>query len=73
MTAEEFRAALLEIDSGRVEAIAHCGTNLKMVRLADEADRRLGKPVIAINAALWRMASRDNDIPDTQYGFGRLL
>ena len=50
-----------------------CGTNLSMVRLADEAERWLGKPVIAINAATWWMALRDNGIDDKVYGAGRLL
>ena len=73
VTPEECRAALLEIDSDRVEAIIQCGTNLSMVRLAAEAEGWLGKPVIAINAATWWMALRENDIQDRLYGFGRLL
>lgn len=73
VTPDTCREALLEIDSDRVEAIVQCGTNLNMVRLADEADRWLGKPVVSINAATWWMALRDNDIQDKLYGFGRLL
>jgi len=42
-------------------------------RLADEAERWLGKPVIAINAAIWWMALRDNGVEDKVYGCGRLL
>jgi len=41
--------------------------------LADEAERWLGKPVIAINAAIWWMALRDNGIDDKIDGCGRLL
>ncbi len=63
---------MLEIDSDRVEAIVQCGTELNMVGLADEADRWLGKPVIAIIGTIWWMALRDNDIPDTLYRFGGL-
>ena len=63
----------MEVNSPEVEAIVQCGTDLNMVRLADEAERWLGKPVIAINAAIWWMALRDNDIPDRLHGFGRLL
>ena len=70
---DECRAALLEIDSDKVEALVQCGTNLSMIRLADEAERWLGKPVVAINAATWWMALRDNDIQDKLYGFGQLL
>ena len=70
---QECRDALREIDSERAEALVQCGTNLNMVRLADEAERWLGKPVIAINAAIWWMALRDNGILDQLQGFGRLL
>ena len=56
-----------------VDAIVQCGTNLSMVRLADEAERWLGKPVIAINAATWWMALRENGIKDKVYGAGSLL
>ncbi|QLY28800.1 arylmalonate decarboxylase [Nocardia huaxiensis] len=67
------RAALLEVDGDDVDALVQCGTNLSMVRLADEAERWLGKPVIAINAATWWMALRDNGIADRVEGAGTLL
>jgi len=67
------RKALVELDRPDVDAIVQCGTNLSMVRLADEAERRLGKPVIAINAATWWLALRSNGIHDTLTGVGRLL
>jgi maleate isomerase len=70
---DELRAALLRVDSPDVDALVQCGTNLSMVRLADEAERWLGKPVIAINAATWWMALRDNGITDPVYGAGSLL
>ncbi|GAA4080289.1 maleate cis-trans isomerase family protein [Nonomuraea soli] len=70
---DELRAALLEVNSAEVDALVQCGTNLSMVRLADEAERWLGKPVIAINAATWWMALRDSGITDPVYGAGSLL
>ncbi len=70
---ETSRKALLEVNSDGVEAIVQVGTNLSMLRLADEAERWLGKPVIAINAAIWWMALRDNGIEDRLHGFGSLL
>ena len=70
---DTLRDAILEVDDADVDAIVQCGTNLSMVRLADEAERWLGKPVIAINAATWWMALRDNGIEDKVYGSGRLL
>lgn len=69
----ELRAALIEVNEAGVDAIVQAGTNLSMVQLADEAERWLGKPVIAINAATWWYALRQNDIHDKLYQSGRLL
>ena len=44
-----------------------------MSELADEAERWLDKPVIAINAATWWMALRENGIDDQLQGYGSLL
>ncbi|GAB2680286.1 maleate cis-trans isomerase family protein [Nocardia goodfellowii] len=73
VTEDDLRTALLEVNSDNVDALIQCGTNLSMVRLADEAERWLGKPVLAINAATWWMALRDNGIPDRVAGAGSLL
>lgn len=73
VTEDELRQALIEVDSPEVDAIVQAGTNLSMVKLADEAERWLGKPVIAINAATWWFALRENGIDDKVYGCGRLL
>jgi maleate isomerase len=67
------REVIRRIDGSDVEAIVQVGTNLSMVRLADEATRWLGKPVIAINAATWWAALRANGIEDRVYGAGPLL
>ena len=67
------RNHLQELDGDDIDAIVQVGTNLSMLRLADEAERWLGKPVIAINAAIWWYALRHNDIQDRVYGCGRLL
>ncbi len=60
-------------DAPEVDALVQAGTNLSMVSLADEAERWLGKPVIAINAATWWFALRENGIQDKVWGAGRLL
>ncbi|MEU8804390.1 arylmalonate decarboxylase [Spirillospora sp. NPDC048819] len=73
VTEDELRAALRELAAGEVDAIVQCGTNLSMVGLADEAERWLGLPVIAINAATWWMALRDNGIDERVEGAGALL
>jgi maleate isomerase len=44
-----------------------------MVRLADEAERWLGKPVLAINAVTLWHALRASGIADQRRGFGSLL
>ncbi|MFE9101169.1 arylmalonate decarboxylase [Actinomadura geliboluensis] len=73
VTEAELRAALRELAAGEVDALVQCGTNLSMVATADEAERWLGLPVIAINAATWWMALRDNGIDDKVHGAGTLL
>ena len=70
---DTLRRALLEINRPDVDTLVQVGTNLSMLRLADEAERWLGKPVIAINAATFWYALRENGIPDPIRGFGRLL
>jgi maleate isomerase len=65
----------LLIDLGRldVDGIVQVGTNLSMLRLADEAERWVGKPVVAINAATLWHALRTNGFTDQFQGFGSLL
>lgn len=64
---------LRELDGDDIDAIFQAGTNLSMVRLADEAERWLGKPVVAINAATLWHALRTNGFDDQFAGFGTLL
>ncbi|MBL8046815.1 MAG: hypothetical protein JNL09_09750 [Anaerolineales bacterium] len=73
VTQDELRDALMEVNVPGTEALVQVGTNLSLVSLAEEAERWLKKPVIAINAATWWMALRDNGIQDKVYGAGRLL
>jgi maleate isomerase len=62
-----------ELNGPDADAIVQVGTNLSMVRLADEAERWLGKPVLAINAVTLWHALRTNGIQDQMRGFGSLL
>jgi maleate isomerase len=64
---------LRELDGPDVDAIVQVGTNLSMVRLADEAERWLGKPIIAVNAATLWHALRTNGFEDRFPHFGSLL
>ncbi len=65
--------ALRELDGPEVDAIIQVGTDLSMLRLADGAERWLGKPVIAINAATLWHALRKNAFSDQFTGYGVLL
>ena len=64
---------LHQLDGDDIDAIVQVGTNLCMSKLAGEAERWLGKPVIAINTATYWHALRANGINDKIRGFGRLL
>jgi maleate isomerase len=63
-TEDELRDALLELNETGADALVQVGTNMGMVRLAAEAERWLGKPVLAINAATWWQALRMSGIDD---------
>jgi maleate isomerase len=73
VTADELRAAVAAVDGPDVEAIVQCGTNLAMAALAPEMEVRHGKPVVAINTAIYWNALRSNGIADKVSGFGPLL
>ena len=73
VTPSEVIAALREVDAPNVQAIVQCGTNLSMVRIADQAEYWLGKPVIAINAATVWHTLRLAGFNDTWGDAGRLL
>lgn len=66
-------AALRELDGDDIDVIVQAGTNLSMIRLADEAERWLGKPVVTVNAATLWHALRSYGIEDRFEGFGSLL
>ncbi|MGE0216389.1 maleate cis-trans isomerase family protein [Mycolicibacterium sp.] len=65
--------ALRALDGDDIDVLVQAGTNLSMVRLADEAERWLGKPVVTINAAALWHALRNYGIKDQFEGFGTLL
>lgn len=73
VTETQLIEAMKEIDGPDVDGIVQVGTDLSMVRLADEAERWFGKPVIAINAATAWHALRARGIDDQVSGLGSLL
>ena len=64
---------LRELDGDDVDAITQVSTNLSTVRLVATAEMSLGKPIIAIHAATWWHAPRENGITEPMDGFGRLM
>ncbi|MCK9900886.1 IgiC [Parafrankia colletiae] len=69
----DVRTALTDLARDRPRAIIQFGANLSMARLADEAERWLGLPVIAVNTATYWHALRRAGLPDRREGFGSLL
>ncbi|MGJ5180328.1 maleate cis-trans isomerase family protein [Bradyrhizobium oligotrophicum] len=67
------RDALVAVNAPDVEAIVQVGTNLAMAALAARAEIWLGKPVIAINTAIYHHALRASGIDDKISGWGPLL
>jgi maleate isomerase len=67
------RDAILAANAPGTDAVIQVGTNLAMARLAPEAERWLGKPVIAINTAIYWDALRSHGIMDRIEGWGPLL
>jgi maleate isomerase len=67
------RRAIAQANRGKVDAVVQVGTNLAMAQLAAGAERRLGKPVIAINSATYWYALRQYGIRDKVAGWGSLL
>lgn len=72
-TDADIRDGLKILAASGVDAIVQAGTDLAVVDIADEAERWLGIPVIAINAASYWTALRRGGIDDRMSGRGSLL
>jgi maleate isomerase len=70
---ERLRRAVREVDDSSVELILQVGTNLAFSGVAAEAERWLGKPVLAVNTCTYWHALRSCGIEDKIEGFGSLL
>ncbi len=69
----EVRGLLQGLAATGPDAIVQVGTNLAMAQLADEAERWLDMPVLAINAITFWSALRDLGIDDRIDGYGSIL
>ncbi|WP_211110492.1 maleate cis-trans isomerase family protein [Acuticoccus mangrovi] len=72
-TEKDIRDGLKALADQGVDAVVQAGTDLAVTDIADEAERWLGIPVIAINSALYWRALRRSGIPDQCEGRGPLL
>ena len=73
ITEDELREAIRKVDGPDIDAIVQFGANLPMAYVAAEAERWLGKPVVAVMTATYWHALRRNGIEDRKPGFGRLM
>jgi maleate isomerase len=71
--AADIRDALKRLDGPDVDALLQVGTALPTIAIAAEAERWLGKPVLAINAVTYWDALRRCGIDDRITGHGRIL
>lgn len=72
-TERELRDALRSVDGDDVDLLVQVGTNLACAKVAAAAETWLGKPVVAINAAIFWHALRSHGIADRIAGWGSLL
>jgi maleate isomerase len=72
-TEQQVIDALRALDGDDVDALVQVGTNLAAVEICAEAERWLGKPVLAINAITYWDALRRSGIEDQVQGCGSVL
>ena len=70
---QDIRNALLELDGDDIDALLTLGTALPAARVSAEAERWLGKPVLAVNVVSYWHAIRECGIEDRVLGHGRIL
>jgi maleate isomerase len=70
---EKLARAVRDLDDPSIELIVQVGSNLPFAGIAAEAERWLGKPVIAANTCCYWHALRQFGIEDKIDGFGSLL
>ena len=72
-TARQMIDALKALDGDDIDALVQVGTNLAAIELCAQAERWLGKPVLAINAVTYWDALRRCGIEDRVAGYGSVL
>ncbi len=72
-TAKQMIDALKALDGDDIDALVQVGTNLAAIEVCTQAERWLGKPVLAINAVTYWDALRRCGIEDRVTGYGSVL
>jgi maleate isomerase len=70
---EKLRRAVRDVDDASIELIVQVGSNLPFAQVAAEAERWLGKPVLASNTCCYWQALRQFGVDDKIEGLGSLL
>jgi maleate isomerase len=70
---EQIRDAIRELDGDDIDALLTLGTALPAAGVAADAERWLGKPVLAVNVVSYWNAIRQCGIEDHVPGHGRIL
>lgn len=71
-TADELNRAVDEINVADADCIIKVGTNSAIARLVSDMERRIEKPVLAVNTVIYWAALRRLGITDPLAGFGSL-
>jgi len=72
-TSDELDRAIDEIDVADADCIVKVGTNSAIARLVPGIERRIGKPVLAVNTVIYWAALRQLGITDRLAGYGSLV
>jgi maleate isomerase len=72
-TARQMIDTLKALDGDDIDALVQVGTNLAAIEVCTQAERWLGKPVLAINAVTYWDALRRCGVEDRLAGFGAVL
>ena len=72
-TSDELDRAIDEINVADADCIVKVGTNSAIARLVPSIERRIGKPVLAVNTVIYWAALRQLGITDPLAGYGSLV
>jgi len=73
VTKDYLHESIASIDGEGVEALIQFGANLPFAGVADEAEKKLKKPIIAVNIATYWHALRTCGIQDQMQGYTKLM